>query len=548
MSKKILIEEISRIHEMMGIKSNRVKNLLTEAIISPRLIEQNLYSSAFKQDLVDMAENTLKIVKKDGSSLTFDDLVKMGREIAGDAALSEAESILKILGRAGKTASEEISQRILATGFGNSRFALNAMVTAEADAAKKSAIKGFADEVEGITDEIVDGSKTLTDAIDDINTLTALVDADTTLEAATKQTLKDELQGILDDLNSTKTLRDEASAFETANPGGTVIGKQIGEDIVTTNPTNLRWEKIKVMLKSKFPEIDFDSQQAKDVQALFESGGISELEAETALYNYYKKLKEAADGGGDGKISQEDAQKRLLSLYETLAKIAGTTAETIATILKKFSKKKSALGGFINIASSLVILSLVDTAFDVKDDYWTDLPIRDCLDEIPGFDQYSDQAWWPSNDAKLRTLIVSEFMGDEKVVCGDETTGEGPQIKRVTFQELDKPPYEGQIAIVYSYVDGCTETFVVNKDWSKGTWKGPRCGGSTPPPPPPPNPPTGGKTLAEFQTYVNNKIAAHRGMTAENAREESGQYVVDIKMDGVPAGQVTKSKDGSDWN
>jgi hypothetical protein len=230
MSKSILIEEISRIHEMMGIKSNRLSNLLTEAVINPKLIQKSLYSDLFKQDLIDFAENTLKITKRDGSSLSFDDLVKMGREIAGDAALSEAESILKLIGRAGKTASEEISQRILTYAAANSKFYLEALVNAETDATKKAAIKTLVDDATQVADDIAYGGKTITDAVDELNTLSALVDADTTLEATTKQTIKDEIQELIDDLESTKTLRDEASAFETTNADDLISGRQIGDE------------------------------------------------------------------------------------------------------------------------------------------------------------------------------------------------------------------------------------------------------------------------------------------------------------------------------
>jgi hypothetical protein len=143
-----ILLEINRMREIMGL------NLINEGVIKPSFIERNLYNDAFKQDLVNMAEKTLQITKKNGTTLTFDDLVKMGREIAGDAALSEAESILKILGRAGKTASEEITQKILTYGFGNFSVGLNSLVNTEKEAIKKTAIKNFIDEVNVIANDV----------------------------------------------------------------------------------------------------------------------------------------------------------------------------------------------------------------------------------------------------------------------------------------------------------------------------------------------------------------------------------------------------------
>jgi len=303
MSKSILIEEISRIHEMMGIKPNRIKNLLTEAVINPRLIERNLYSDLFKQDLVDMAENTLKIVKKDGSSLTFDDLVKMGREIAGDAALSEAESILKLIGRAGKTASEEISQRILTYAASNSKFYLEALVNAETDATKKAAIKTLVDDATQVADDIVYGGKTITDAVDELNTLSALVDADTTLEATTKQTIKDEIQELIDDLESTKTLRDEASAFETTNPDDLISGRQIGDEAEEDWAEQYRKAKDEEEAKKAY-----EKAKKEKVSDLIEK--LKESEPYKTAYGYMKRIFEVL-GFGDADTFIKRAEKEL---------------------------------------------------------------------------------------------------------------------------------------------------------------------------------------------------------------------------------------------
>jgi hypothetical protein len=557
MSKKILIEEISRIHEMMGIKPNRIKNLLTEAVISPRLIEKNLYSDAFKQDLVDMAENTLKIAKRDGSSLTFDDLVKMGREIAGDAALSEAESILKILGRAGKTASEEISQRILAYGFGNSRFALNAMVTAEADAAKKAAIKSFVDEVENVTDEIANGTRTLTDAVDDINTLTALVDADTTLETTTKQAIKDELQEVLDDLNSTKALRDEASAFETANPRDLISGRQIGDDVDVTTTS---------------PEIDFDSE----IDRIMNEGSDSEVEQILTSGKQYIKAK----------------VNELLSNKKIILPAGTTVDDFVDDLYTSFTRNLNPSNmdqGAIAIWDKMTLPQKIKKLQDWIKQY------RDVMTDDPNVNKTNKNFWdnfslWVRkrgedgkdinfkgifNWVKLYAITVGLIQGVGMLLDYSEY---GDPFAKENIKDILYGPFTIFTDVQYPCNENGFKALAKDKGWKESdltidadnniythTRIDPKTKNSVVDEyicdfdvlvkspnknvtPPPPNPPTGGKTLAEFQTYVNGKIAAHPGMTAENAREENGKYVVDLKMDGVPAGQVTKSKDGSDWN
>jgi hypothetical protein len=223
-----ILLEINRMREIMGL------NLINEGVIKPSFIERNLYNDAFKQDLVNMAEKTLQITKKNGTTLTFDDLVKMGREIAGDAALSEAESILKILGRAGKTASEEITQKILTYGFDNFSVGLNSLVNAEQEAIKKTAIKNFIDEVNVIANDVMVKNKPIVDALDETNTLLTLIDSDSSLDITTKNSIKNGLKEIVDDLESAKSLRDEALSFEETNPNDLISGVKIGDGNIET--------------------------------------------------------------------------------------------------------------------------------------------------------------------------------------------------------------------------------------------------------------------------------------------------------------------------
>ena len=99
---------------------------------------------------------------------------------------------------------------------------------------------------------------------------------------------------------------------------------------------------------------------------------------------------------------------------------------------------------------------------------------------------------------------------------------------------------------------GTKESFKVTIGGQERTYE---VGVVTPPNPPTPNPPTPNpptpgtnKTLAEFQTYVNGKIAQNPGMAASNAREENGYFIVDLTVNGQPAGPAKVKTDGSDWN
>jgi hypothetical protein len=97
MKKNLLLEEIKRIHEMMGVKP---KNLISEASIGPKMrgFDVNVkpaVASALKAEVENWAEVNAKL-SKNGKRATYDELIEAGKERAlrdGFTALDDAEAL-----------------------------------------------------------------------------------------------------------------------------------------------------------------------------------------------------------------------------------------------------------------------------------------------------------------------------------------------------------------------------------------------------------------------------------------------------------------------
>jgi len=209
MSQKILLNEISRIHKLMGIKTSKHKILLNEKFpgLKPAMsdvLEEFSESGAaasfrndLKTNLVDWSSqnNLLR-----GRNATYDEIVNAGKKMAKDAGNvdpSEALALSYVITRAGTDAFDNISDRIAKLQLKRSADILDAKARAETSNAAKNTLTRAKQNTENFINELDNGT------IADLPTLkTRLEAAKTTIQSMTMTTpaVKDALTTEIDNM------------------------------------------------------------------------------------------------------------------------------------------------------------------------------------------------------------------------------------------------------------------------------------------------------------------------------------------------------------
>jgi hypothetical protein len=115
MSKNILVEELRRIHEMMGIKP---KSILVEQRLpksrSFDLINMNpAIKSEIENSIVDWANNTVGLTKNGGRT-TISDLIELGKKYAREAGddVTDSNALYYLAAKSGRNNFIDIVNRI----------------------------------------------------------------------------------------------------------------------------------------------------------------------------------------------------------------------------------------------------------------------------------------------------------------------------------------------------------------------------------------------------------------------------------------------------
>ena len=503
MEKKIILEELMRIQELMGISVNP-NNLLTEATYpQPKGSAFNFnltpaIRTQLTQQMVDWADNVVNLTKR-GASVTFDDLVEYGKKLArdagDDAANNEAKALYYVAMSHGRRNFMDLMQKIMTVNQQAAKAAFNTDVRNITSQTVRDNLVNMLDVA--TSQNISTMEKRGIDALlDDLISLRQTIDLDTSIDPATKRSLS-------------KIVDDQIDKLETATMSEySSRQSRLSTDIDSGTPSpaplpNKDWSLVEAgVLAATGKKIDFNvNPEAKTFKDLYESGQMSENSAINGMVNYIGQLRRDAADTTLTDAQRRAAQSKLDNVIETGKKVGGAAGDFIvgiATYGTKFLSKFSTKGILKGLLVALLIGGIAIFGDDIL--YWTESFTESthaaCLRKIPGYDKVilDTEMLYGST---MEDFIQSEYPEDK--ICevpGKELTPD-QKIKAFTLQQKDDVYY---IQVVYE--NDCKDTISLPDD-SDGvpSFVSKKVCGNAPAPSPAP----GGKTLAEFETWARKE-------------------------------------------
>jgi len=232
MEKKIIYEEISRIHEMMGLKTQKHRFILNEggtrALIGNAAEEfaetgnKAAMRGSFKTAVEDWAEanNLLR-----GGRATFDQAVEAGQNIArvkyGLDAVSEAEALGILARETGGTGLKDFTSKMMKLQLQAASQDLNTLTQAETRAATKRSLQKVEDATIKLKDEFDAGTLDLPALKTKLEALETVINNNRRVSQEYKDAVLPEIQklkGTVEDFTS------DSASVPSANAAVTEIG------------------------------------------------------------------------------------------------------------------------------------------------------------------------------------------------------------------------------------------------------------------------------------------------------------------------------------
>lgn len=220
MEKKLIIEEISRIQEMMGIRNNNYKMILSENVktLLGQAAEEYaeggakaVYRPAFKTAVEDWG-SAFKL--RSGENPLYDQMVKAGRTLAGDANLDEISAITRLAKETGPTGLTDWANRLLKLNMQSTAGQIADISAAETKASAKKFIDGVNTRVNKISTDLESGVVDLPTAKIKLQGLEELINRNRVISQESKDSIKATLK---DNLNTIQGLTDELPTVPSAN-------------------------------------------------------------------------------------------------------------------------------------------------------------------------------------------------------------------------------------------------------------------------------------------------------------------------------------------
>lgn len=233
MEKKLILEEITRIHEMMGIKSNK-KNLLLEGWKDVFGVGAREYAtgggsqalrSEFKQGIEDLTPNYG--TKRSGGYMSFDDVVDLGGRYAREAGVDvvdEAGALAYFFREAGQNAMNDYQKLLTKLRIQRMEAAAQAL-EGSATARGKAALKTFQDDMVEVRRQLDAGEIDLPTLKSSLDSLVAVIKGTKTSKA--NQAIKDALVPEME--KTAKELDDLAGSLPEA--GAERVGIDFAKDL-----------------------------------------------------------------------------------------------------------------------------------------------------------------------------------------------------------------------------------------------------------------------------------------------------------------------------
>jgi hypothetical protein len=471
MSKNILVEELRRIHEMMGIKP---KSILVEQRLpksrSFDLINMNpAIKSEIENSIVDWANNTVGLTKNGGRT-TISDLIELGKKYAREAGddVTDSNALYYLAAKSGRNNFIDIVNRI-------------------SSKIQKQAQQEFTNKLSSLTD---------TYTKDQLQGLLARNSSDLSgLDAAEIQALSNNLRSLKDNIdNSTldsslktdlkKMVDDQIDTYETAAAkiyvsNTRVLPREIGDASATAGTTassaaEQKWATAKAKAQASLgKQIDESDPVVQDIkrtvetstdeqlanmlsnyvtnqQRILREGTAAEKEAARQNLNNFGKNLESASGGAykAGEKGVHGAGKMLVWIGKNWKLL---TMGTLATIM------------------FLQLPDILELGKDVGDMINTYRAEYECWENVTNFEDYLDWEWWPGGANQLAEFIMAQFKSDEllEYVCDGG-------ISAVYYSEIKTGSWKGGYEIRFEHSDGCTDSLeiqITDGEFSGTRWK-----------------------------------------------------------------------------
>ena len=542
MEKKIILEELMRIQELMGVSVN-LNRLLTEGTKYPTYKGTSFdfgINPAIKAQLVaqmiDWSNNVVGLTKR-GARVTFDDLVeygkKLSRDAGDDAGNNEAKALYYMAMSQGRGKFMDLMQRITSINQQTAKVAFESNVATITNQTVKNSLNNMIAGIGLTSQNISTFTKKDIDALmDDLTALRRTIESEN-IDPATKRSL---INIVDDQLNilETATLSGYSSRtrvgtteIEGGLPNIPPVGPPVG-------PPTRNWALIEAdVLAATGQKIDFDlNPDAKVFKDLYESGQITETQAKTNMINYIMRLRDIAVDQSLPDAERKSAQAKLDNIIKTGGKIAGAGGEFIVglakfgmTFLSTFNKRGVKRGIFTLLGIITGVWFWDDALYFLEG--FAESSHAKCLRKIKGYNKAILDSEWLYGGT-MQDFIESEYPESKYCETIGNTLPPDQKIKLFTFTEKDDIYY---IQVVYE--DDCKDTIsmaddndavpkfvskrkcgeeeiIVEKKYkcvsgtckedATGTYTESTCGGDCSSPSP--NSPT----LGEFETYVKNEL------------------------------------------
>lgn len=537
MEKKIILEELMRIQELMGVSVN-LNRLLTEAAY-PRYKGTSFdfgINPAIKAQLVaqmiDWSNNVVGLTKS-GARVTFDDLVeygkKLSRDAGDDAGTNEAKALYYMAMSQGRGNFMDLMQRITSINQQTAKVAFESNVATITNQTVKNSLNNMIAGI-GITSQNISTftKRDIEALMDDLTALRRTIESEN-IDPATKRSL---INIVDDQINILETAT--LSEYSSRTRVGTTEIDAGPPNIPPVGPPTRNWALIEAdVLAATGKKIDFDANpDAKVFKDLYESGQMTETQAKTNIINYIMRLRDIAADTSLSEAERRSAQGKLDNIITTMGKVGGAGGEFIVglakfgmTFLTTFNKK-GVIKGILTLAAIITGVWLWDDGLYLIEGFAESSHAK-CLRKITGYNKAILDSEWLYGGT-MQDFIESEYPESKYCETIGKTLPPDQKIKLFTFTEQDDIYY---IQVVYE--DDCRDTIrmaddngaepefvskrkcgeeeiIVEKKYkcvsgtckedATGTYTESTCGGDCSSPSP--NSPT----LGEFETYVKNEL------------------------------------------
>jgi hypothetical protein len=468
MSNNLLIEELKRIHEMMGIKP---KTILSEASTTrPKsgAFDVNLnpaIKSEIETAIVDWA-NTAVGLTKNGSRTTMSDLVEAGKRYArefGQEATDNAEALY-----------------FLALKSGRKNF--NDIVNTIATKIQRQAEQEFSSKLSSLTDKY---------AADQLKNMLKKNSVDlTSLDVSQIQALSNNLKSLRDSIDSSsldpslktqlkEVVTGQIDTYETAASRNYASrDRSLPSDIgggssTVSSGAEQRWEKAKAKAQSTLGrQIDDSDPVIQNIKRTIDSSTDEELSNMIINYvnNQGKLVREGS--AAEKKAAQENLNnfgKLLETLTGGLFKSVEKGSTTAGNLLIWMGKnKKYLIPGTLLLVAALQLPDILEFGKDIAD-YSSYRSEYECWENVTNFEQYLDWQWFPGGANQLAEFIMAQFKTDEllEYVCGGG-------ISAVYYSEIETGSWKGGIEVRFDHSNGCSDSLeirITDGEFSGTRWK-----------------------------------------------------------------------------